>query len=80
MHVSGASLWLPRCFRYETYDESSRLDDAGRRNGLENALLQVTIAQDSRAGSSVCRLAAVAFCLTATLGPAHRSRSRFGPA
>ena len=53
-----ASLWLPRCFRYETYDESSCLDDAGRRNGLENALLQVTIAQDSRAGSSVCGLAA----------------------
>ncbi len=45
MHVSGASLWLPRCFRYETYDESSRLDDAGRRNGPENALLQVTIAR-----------------------------------
>ena len=39
---------------------------------------QVAIAQGGCAGSSVCRLAAVAFPLTVTSEPAHRSR--FGPA
>mgnify|MGYP001181564667 CR=1 FL=1 len=78
MCVSEVSLRLPRCFLCEPYDESGLAWTMPE--GIMGAKTNFTgcVVRDGYVGSSVCRLAAVAFPLTVTSEPAHRSR--FGPA